>query len=171
MSNQDRIVASVVGWLGALTIIIGTLLPAVNVGAPSGESLIHSTDDVILAAGGVLVAWRVYRTFTHRDHPAWIVWRSVVLGAILAVDWNSNVGSVGIGQLDLTVQRTAAPACTSSRWGWRCAWDAGSPCGASSATTKRRWSRSPRRCQMRPTVSAGASTRCSAQASDARRAA
>ena len=107
MNAQDRTVAAVVGWLGALTVIIGTMLPAVSVGAFSGESMIHSTDGVVMAVLALVVAWRVYRTFTLREHPAWIVWPALVIGGILAYDWNTNVTSVRIDELDITVARSA----------------------------------------------------------------
>ena len=107
MSTQDRTVAAVIGWLGALTAIIGTLLPSVSVGVFSGPALIHSADGVVIAVLALVVAWRVYRTFTDRAHPAWIIAPALGASVLLAYDWNDALQSVRVDALDLTVTRSA----------------------------------------------------------------
>jgi hypothetical protein len=50
VSTQDRIAAEAFGWMGPLTVMVGTLLPSVNVGVFSGQALIRSADGVVIAA-------------------------------------------------------------------------------------------------------------------------
>lgn len=87
-TNQDRLVAAVAGGLGAVTIIIGSLLPAFNphgFGALQENTLIQSSYG-IYPLFGLLIAWRVYRTYTDRQHPFWIMLAALWTGAWVVID-------------------------------------------------------------------------------------
>jgi hypothetical protein len=64
VSTQDRTVAAAAGWIGVLTVIIAALT--------------------------LVVVWRVYRGFTDRAHPAWILPPALDASGLLSCDWDSG---------------------------------------------------------------------------------
>ena len=113
--SQDRLVAAVVGWIGAALLIVGTLLPARESTVFSGvadNTLIQSGRGIFYIAAGLAVAWRVYRTFTNRDKAGWVIFAGVWAAAWLAYDWThgAEIYPVIGGQLDTTVAPEIAAA-------------------------------------------------------------
>lgn len=89
--TQDRLVAAIVGWLGVLVILAGLFLPYVENDLAYSENSIVQSDAAgaaVIAGLALLVAWRMYRVFTYRGRPLWIIVVAAFVGINLGLAWS-----------------------------------------------------------------------------------
>jgi hypothetical protein len=112
---QDQLVAAIVGWIGAALILLGTILPERESSVFSGvqsNTLIQSGDGIFYAVVALVIAWRVYRTWTNRDKAAWVLFGGVWTGGWLVFDWinGAKIYPVIDGQVDTSAAPEIAAA-------------------------------------------------------------
>jgi hypothetical protein len=87
-TSQDRLVAAGAGAVGALAVALGSLLPAFDPGllpALQGNTLVQASTGIYLLFAAV-IAFRVYRAFTGRYQPGWLMFLGVWVGGWLVYD-------------------------------------------------------------------------------------
>jgi hypothetical protein len=112
---QDKLVAAIVGWIGAALILLGTILPEHESSIFSGvqsNTLIQTGDGIFFVVVALVIAWRVYRTWTNRDKAAWVIVGGVWTGGWLVFEWinGAKIYPVIDGQVDTSVAPEIAAA-------------------------------------------------------------
>lgn len=109
--------AAIVGGLGVVLVLLSQVLPVSEdtgtFGGATENTIVESdpTSAAIMTALALVVAWRVYRTYTEREKPIWILVPAVFIAINLAVVWNSALTLYPLlpdGSLDTSAPTSAS---------------------------------------------------------------